>query len=81
MVTSGLAVWKAATQASWAACCDEAPAAFRVPESEDAVWLGRGCCALVRCTRGQCDGGYDGQDDRSAETLEFHECPFQGVIA
>ena len=41
--------------------------------------LGRcGGCILVCCARGQCDGGYDGQDDRGAKTLEFHEGPFQG---
>src|SRR5690606_21540813 len=31
--TSGLAVWKAATHASWAEPCDDAPPPTRVPES------------------------------------------------
>src|SRR6187399_2451050 len=32
MVTSGLAVWKPATQASWAEPCEEAPAPLKVPD-------------------------------------------------
>src|SRR4051812_21114046 len=32
MVTSGLAVWKAAIHASWAEPCDDAPAPSMVPE-------------------------------------------------
>ena len=36
MVTSGLAVWKPAIQASWAASCEEAPAPTRVPERLEA---------------------------------------------
>jgi hypothetical protein len=32
-VTSGLAPWNAAVQASWAVCCDDAPPPTSVPES------------------------------------------------
>src|SRR5690606_12092841 len=36
MVTPGLAVWNAATHASWAEPCDDAPVAFSVPSSAEA---------------------------------------------
>ena len=35
-MTSGLAVWKPAIHACWAASCEDAPAPTRLPESDEA---------------------------------------------